>query len=568
MKARARIELSEDRIINQENWMKAGCAMRWIYSLILLGFTSVAVQASETDDRIESTFENSFVYKTYLADEEIEIKSTNGAVTLTGKVYGEIQRQLAQDAAEALPGVTSVANRITLSPQSASEKSDGRLALQVKNVLMFHRHVNPAATRVYVQDGYVTIRGEVASEDQKDLATQYAMDVEGVKGVKNEMAIAKSAANQGGYYSRPIDDTSISAQVRGLLALQRSTRHIDPAVRTSDGVVTLNGTAKNAEEKAWVTRLAEDVPGVKSVNNNMALGERQHAMASGSADGDSMVGAAGPQGPTGPAGEQGMPGATGAAGAKVTGAAGEAGGMGATGERGATGATGARGDVVRGAAGATGPAGAEGAEGRTGATGETGRSEIGATGATGATGSEGARGATGVAGAKGETLVGPTGPAGRAGEAGARGTAGETGERGATTVGARGAAGETGVSGARGETGAIGSRGPTGAIERWTSYRAFWFGTSTAELRGSDMSQVTEIADYLKKNPTLKLGIDAAVPGNSEARIREQAGRQASAVRAALIRAGVPADRIETGSFGDPQQARVGRVEVLIRTGA
>jgi outer membrane protein OmpA-like peptidoglycan-associated protein len=380
------------------------------------------------------------------------------------------------------------------------------------------------------------------------------------------MLIDSSSAYTGGYYSTSIDDASISAQVRGLLASHLSTRHINPTVRTSEGVVTLNGTAVNADERAWITRLAEDVHGVKSVNNNMALGERQHATASSTADGQSMVGAAGPQGPKGRTGDKGDKGATGASGASVTGAEGAKGATGSAGRQGLTGATGATGNVVRGAAGATGAMGAEGAEGVQGATGATGQSEIGARGATGATGRAGDQGVTGEAGATGETLVGPTGPAGRAGEAGARGAGGESGERGATTVGATGATGAAGVSGKRGGAGATGSRGSAGAITEWTTYRAFWFQTNSLDLRDSDQLQIDEIADYAKKNSSLKLGIDGSIPADSGDNNEEWADRRVKVVREALIKAGVPASRIESGRYNGDENARRGRVEVLLRT--
>jgi outer membrane protein OmpA-like peptidoglycan-associated protein len=42
------------------------------------------------------------------------------------------------------------------------------------------------------------------------------------------------------------------------------------------------------------------------------------------------------------------------------------------------------------------------------------------------------------------------------------------------------------------------------------------------------------------------------------------AERRVSAVRDALMRAGVPTDKMETGAFGDPQLRRDGRVEVLL----
>src|ERR1043166_255417 len=46
--------------------------------------TNSPLRASETDDRIESSFNKTYVYKTYLKDEKIKISSKDGAVTLSG----------------------------------------------------------------------------------------------------------------------------------------------------------------------------------------------------------------------------------------------------------------------------------------------------------------------------------------------------------------------------------------------------------------------------------------------------------------------------------------------------
>ena len=73
------------------------------------------------------------------------------------------------------------------------QNSDAWLSEKVKTTLLFHRSVSASKTEVYVKDGIVTLRGEAASQAQKDLTTEYAKDVEGVKDVKNEMTVSKTS---------------------------------------------------------------------------------------------------------------------------------------------------------------------------------------------------------------------------------------------------------------------------------------------------------------------------------------------------------------------------------------
>jgi osmotically-inducible protein OsmY len=233
--------------------------------------SSTPVRASETDTRIESSFKKSYVYKTYLKDEHIKISSKDGAVTLSGAVADQTHKPMAQDVAEALPGVTTVDNRIEVTGDRPTENSDTWVSMKVKTALVFHRNVNAHKTEVYVKEGVVTLKGEAASQAQKDLTTEFAKDVDGVKSVNNEMTVAANPEKPGETMGEKIDDASITAQVKMTLLSHRSTGVLRTKVSTTDGVVTLAGQARNAAEKDLVTKLATDINGVQSVVNNMTI---------------------------------------------------------------------------------------------------------------------------------------------------------------------------------------------------------------------------------------------------------------------------------------------------------
>jgi osmotically-inducible protein OsmY len=233
--------------------------------------SSTPVRASETDSRIESSFTKSYVYKTYLKDEHIKISSKDGAVTLSGDVYNETHKPMAQDTAEALPGVKSVDNRIEIKGDRPTENSDTWISMKVKAALLYRRNVSGTKTEVYVKDGVVTLKGVAANQAQKDLTTEYTKDIDGVKSVQNEIVVSASLETRGETMGEKIDDASITAQVKGSLLSHRSTSMLSTKVSTTDGVVTVSGTAKNEAEKALVTKLVTDINGVQSVVNNMTI---------------------------------------------------------------------------------------------------------------------------------------------------------------------------------------------------------------------------------------------------------------------------------------------------------
>jgi outer membrane protein OmpA-like peptidoglycan-associated protein len=111
----------------------------------------------------------------------------------------------------------------------------------------------------------------------------------------------------------------------------------------------------------------------------------------------------------------------------------------------------------------------------------------------------------------------------------------------------------------------MGAQGSIGAVGHWASYREFMFEYNRADIQTSDRSTVSEIATYMKQNPSVHVGIDGNTdPRSTTTYNQELSARRVTAVREALIQEGVPAHRIQTGAFGDQRLGHDRRVEVLI----
>ena len=206
------------------------------------------------DDRIESSAKKSYVFKTYLKGDDIKIQSTDGVVTLTGTVSEDAHKSLARETVANLPGVKSVDNQLKEKGDAPAANSDDWLIIKVKTTLFFHRNVNATKTEVFAKEGTVTLRGEAASAAQRDLTTEYAMDVEGVKKVINEMTVLTAATPSGEKtlgkkidtmgekmgekmeaMGESIDDASITALVKTTLLYHRSTSALNTTGRNKRG---------------------------------------------------------------------------------------------------------------------------------------------------------------------------------------------------------------------------------------------------------------------------------------------------------------------------------------------
>ena len=86
----------------------------------------------------------------------------------------------------------------------------------------------------------------------------------------------------------------------------------------------------------------------------------------------------------------------------------------------------------------------------------------------------------------------------------------------------------------------------------WSLYRDFTFTGESEAIRIEDRTKAREIAEHMVLNPGLRVGLD----GMNHGRV--------STVREALVQAGVPEWRINSGTFGEPHMRGVRRVLVMV----
>ena len=119
-------------------------------------------------------------------------------------------------------------------------------------------------------------------------------------------------------------------------------------------------------------------------------------------------------------------------------------------------------------------------------------------------------------------------------------------------AGERGPAGPAGPAGAQGPAGPAGPLAQGGAAKQWSSFKDFLFDTDKSDIRANETSKVTEIAVYMKQNPSVQVGIDGyADPRGTDPYNQALSERRVNAIRDALVNAGVASDKIKTGAFGE-----------------
>jgi len=236
--------------------------------LVFIAGPIALLAASQTDCKIEDAAKASYNYRTVL-DGHVTVKAVDGVVTLTGIVQDKGQRALAEDTVGNLPGVTSVNDEITIKP-AYPEHSDAWMAFKIRSLLLVRANVSAADTTVAVQDGVVTLGGTADNLAQKELTGIYAKEIDWVKSVKNDIVV-NDKPSMGQMIGENIDDASITTQVKFALLDHEATSALKTKITTTNGAIIVTGEAASDAERSLVTKLAQDVRGVKSVSNEMTV---------------------------------------------------------------------------------------------------------------------------------------------------------------------------------------------------------------------------------------------------------------------------------------------------------
>lgn len=149
---------------------------------------------------------------------------------------------------------------------------DGWIESKLETALVLNEHLNPFDIDIAVDNDTATLKGEVSSEIDKELAENVAMGIEGIDEVDNQLTVDDQLASstdeeKGRDFTQYMEDITTTAAIKTELLSSSNINGMSIDVDTYNDEVTLSGTVKtDAQRKlaeAIVTK-REDV--VKVVN--------------------------------------------------------------------------------------------------------------------------------------------------------------------------------------------------------------------------------------------------------------------------------------------------------------
>jgi osmotically-inducible protein OsmY len=213
------------------------------------------------DVQIHRDILDEFDWNPEIQPTEIGVEVEKGIVTLTGTVTSAAKKLAAEKSAQRIAGVRAVANELMVRPVGSDVRNDTDIARAVANALEWSALVPDERIHVSVTDGVVTLQGGVDFNFQRTEAERQVMQLSGVKGLQNDIAITP-----------PVTSSPDEIREAILSALQRHADLDEDAltVEVRGHVVALAGTVPSEADRIEAERLAWG-PGVFKVDNRIMV---------------------------------------------------------------------------------------------------------------------------------------------------------------------------------------------------------------------------------------------------------------------------------------------------------
>lgn len=214
----------------------------------------------KTDLDLKSDITAELMWDPAVNPANIGIAVKEGVVTLSGTVDSYVQKHAVERAVRRIEGVRGMAVDLDVRLAPGHRRTDAEIAQAALHALRWHSLVPEERVKVEVEDGWVTLSGEVDWGYQSASAEQALQPLVGVRGVTNQIRIAQR-----------VNSAQIHSDISAALTrhAQREAKHI--AVDVEGGTVTLSGQVGSLAERDAAMGTAFAAKGVMEVVDRLEV---------------------------------------------------------------------------------------------------------------------------------------------------------------------------------------------------------------------------------------------------------------------------------------------------------
>jgi osmotically-inducible protein OsmY len=214
----------------------------------------------KTNQDLAKDVQDAIQWEPLLRDTTIGVTALDGVITLTGNVDGYLKKSKAEDTAKRVTGVKAVVEEIEVVFKNSGDKTDNEIAVEVINAIKTNGLTPHDRIKVKVENGWVTLEGNVPWNYQKDAAWDAVRHLAGIKVLTNDVRIQPENGDE-------LEQEAIQRALRRSSAMEDQ----DIQVYVSGNKVTLNGVVNSLYQQAEAGRIAWNAPGVTAVNNELSI---------------------------------------------------------------------------------------------------------------------------------------------------------------------------------------------------------------------------------------------------------------------------------------------------------
>ena len=149
----------------------------------------------KTDKQIQQDVMDELEWDPEIDSSEIGVAVRNGIVTLSGQITSYAKKLAAEKAAKRIKEVKGIAEELVVKIPSHGKRTDSEIADAIVRALKWNTSIPDEKIKVKVEDGWVTLEGELNWEFQKDQAKQVVGEITGVVGIANFFTIQTTLKN-------------------------------------------------------------------------------------------------------------------------------------------------------------------------------------------------------------------------------------------------------------------------------------------------------------------------------------------------------------------------------------
>ena len=213
---------------------------------------------TQTDQKIQADVMAELRWDPSVPANEIGVVVNDGVVTLTGTVDTYMKKWRAEEVAHHVNGVIAVANEIQV--RSIGERTDSDIAAAAVHALSWNSTIPQGKVHVTVDKGWITLRGEVEWQFQRQEAERAVRRLFGVKGVSNLITVKPAAT--------PSD---LKKKIQDALVRNAQLDAAGITVEVEGSKAILRGKVRSWAERQEAERVAWLAPGITSVDNKITI---------------------------------------------------------------------------------------------------------------------------------------------------------------------------------------------------------------------------------------------------------------------------------------------------------